>query len=79
VAAALGADLLVAECSCLAPPCGRHCTWEDWREVLPRVGSKRVLLTHLGREVRAKSAELLAEAPPGVDVAFADDGLVIDI
>jgi ribonuclease BN (tRNA processing enzyme) len=77
--AADGADLLVAECSCMAQPCGRHCTWEDWKVQLSKVRSKRVLLTHLGTEVRAKSAELLAEVPAGVDVAFADDGMVLEV
>jgi ribonuclease BN (tRNA processing enzyme) len=78
-AAADGADLLVAECSCLAAPCGRHCTWEEWREALPRVGAKRVLLTHLGQKVRASVARLLADAPPGVDLAFADDGMIVTL
>ncbi len=77
--AAEGVDLLVAECSCLAPPCGRHCTWEDWREALPRIGAKRVLLTHLGAGVRESVERLLAEAPEGVDLAFADDGLVLEV
>ena len=33
-AAAEGADLLVAECTALTHPCGRHCAWEDWRALL---------------------------------------------
>lgn len=78
LAAGDGADLLVAECSALAPPAGRHCTWLDWREKLPLIGARRVLLTHLGRAVRERAAELLAELPAGLDVGFADDGLVID-
>ncbi|MCK6548958.1 MBL fold metallo-hydrolase [Myxococcota bacterium] len=76
-AAAEGADLLVAECTALAPPAGRHSTWADWREALPRVGAKRVLFSHLGSDVRAKIPELLAEAPPSPEIAFADDGLVV--
>ena len=79
LAAAEGADLLVAECSCLAHPCGKHCTWEEWQEVLPKVGAKRVLLTHLGTAVRNNVDRLLAEAPAGVDLAFADDGMIVDI
>jgi ribonuclease BN (tRNA processing enzyme) len=77
--AADGVDLLVAECSCLAQPCGRHCTWEDWREKLAEVKAKRVLLTHLGVSVRQSTDRLLAEAPDGVDLSFADDGLVIEL
>jgi ribonuclease BN (tRNA processing enzyme) len=79
MAAAEGADLLVAECSCLVHPCGRHCTWEEWLEVLPKVGAKRVLLTHLGTKVRESVDRLLKEAPAGVDLAFGGVGLVIDL
>jgi ribonuclease BN (tRNA processing enzyme) len=75
--AADGVDLLVAECSAIAPPCGRHCTWVEWKDKLGELSAKRVLLTHLGREVRARVDELLAEAPKGVDVAFADDGMIV--
>jgi ribonuclease BN (tRNA processing enzyme) len=77
LAAADGAEVLVAECSCLAPPCGRHCTWEDWLRVLPSVGARRVVLTHLGTAVRERVPDLLAAVPAGIDVTFADDGMVI--
>jgi ribonuclease BN (tRNA processing enzyme) len=78
-AAAEGADLLVAECTGLAPPTGHHCTWQEWRHELAHVKARRVLLSHLGRAVRERAAELLAEAPPGVDLAFADDGMTVDL
>jgi ribonuclease BN (tRNA processing enzyme) len=77
--AADGADLLVAECTDLAPPAGKHCTWAEWRELLPQVGAKRVLLTHLSDAVREAVPRLLAEAPAGVELAFADDGLVLTV
>ena len=73
--AADGADILVAECSALAPPCGKHTSWEDWRRMLPHVRARRIVLTHLGHEVRAKQEELKREAPPDIDLYFADDGL----
>ena len=73
--AADGADILVAECSALAPPCGQHTSWEDWRRMLPRVRARRIVLTHLGHEVRAKQEELKKEAPPDIDLYFADDGM----
>lgn len=81
-AAAEGADLLIAECTALAPPCGRHCSWEDWRAMLAtggprRIGAKRIVLTHLGRDVRGKVDALRAEFPD-VDLAFAEDGMVLD-
>ena len=86
-AAAEGADLLVAECTALAPPAGRHCTWQDWRSIFGPgsarpLGARSVLLTHLGRDVRERVADLLVEvsrwegAPP---IAFADDGLVLEV
>jgi len=79
LAVAKGADLLVAECSRVRPPCGRHCTWEDWQRVLPTLATERVLFTHLNEEVRDASAELLAQAPPGKDLQFAEDGLVLKV
>src|SRR5205085_6739140 len=53
--AADGADLLIAECTAMRPPAGRHCTWEQWRVELGRIGAKRVMLSHLGKEVRERS------------------------
>ena len=79
VAAAAGADLLVAECTSLAPPAGRHSTWQEWLTAFPRVRAKRLLFTHLGADVRAAVPRLLAAAPPGIDLGFADDELVIDL
>lgn len=79
LAAADGVDILVAECSGLAPPMGRHCTWQDWRPVLPDLNVRRVLLTHLGRDMRQAVPTLLAEAPPGPRLDFADDGLILEI
>jgi len=77
--AARGADLVVAECSGLRPPFGRHWTWVEWLEWLPRLEAGRVLLTHLGTSVRARIPELLTEAPAGVDLEFADDGLIVEL
>jgi hypothetical protein len=37
------------------------------------------LLTHLGADVRRAVPRLLAAAPPGLDLAFADDGLVLEV
>lgn len=79
LAAGEDADLLVAECSGLAPPIGRHCTWEDWKKVMPTLSARRLLLTHLGAAVRERSDGLLAEAPPTTSLQFADDGLVVEL
>lgn len=72
--AAADVDLFVAECTGMKPPFGRHHTWEDWQRLLPGLTAKRVLFSHLGRGVRARIPELLAEANDP-RVQFADDGL----
>lgn len=75
-AAAAGADLLVAECSALAPPCGAHCSWEEWRARAAELECPRLLLSHLGEDVRARVPELLGQGlVPRLELAFADDGL----
>jgi ribonuclease BN (tRNA processing enzyme) len=83
LACAKGADLLVAECSGLRPPCGRHITWTDWKtlfsETFPQTGCKRILLSHLSREVRADANNLLADVPPDIELVFADDGLTLTV
>jgi ribonuclease BN (tRNA processing enzyme) len=77
--AAAAADLLVAECSCLAHPCGRHSTWQDWRTELGGIGARRVLFTHLGREVRARVEELARQLPGAPPAGFADDGMIVEL
>jgi ribonuclease BN (tRNA processing enzyme) len=79
LAVAEGVDLLVAECTCVEPPCARHCTWQDWLGVLPKLGTNRVLFTHLSAGVRQRSAELLAQAPPDKQLQFADDGMQLEL
>ncbi len=78
-AAANGARLLVAECSALTPPCGRHISWQVWRDMYDKMSCEQLLLSHLGADVRARSSELLAQLPAGHGVAFAEDGLVLSL
>lgn len=73
--AAAGADLLVAECTQMAPPSGRHITWQQWEEAHLRTGAKRLILSHLGADVRAASNSLAKTFA----VEFADDGLIVEI
>ena len=78
--AARDADLLVAECTALEPPAGRHTTWADWPELAPRLGARRVLLTHLGPGVREHvTRELSRLQPKEPIVSLADDGLVVEV
>ena len=79
-AAIAGVDLGVVECSGLAPPCGRHCTWEDWQAALPELDAQRLLLTHLGAAVRAAAPRLLLARPSGGPrIDFAEDGMIVDV
>jgi len=77
--AAEGADLLVAECTRLAPPAGHHCTWQEWKEALPRVRARAVLFTHLGSDVRARLPDLERELRSPIALRFADDGMVVPV
>lgn len=76
-----GAALGVVECSALAPPAGRHCTWEDWRRIAPTLDrTERLLFSHLGAAVRAAADQLLQTAPErGPELGFADDGQIVEL
>lgn len=78
LAAADGADLLVADCSRLAPPAGQHATWQEWQAILPDLGARALLLTHLGPDVRA-ALPGLKNSPSPLPLQFADDGLVLEL
>lgn len=77
-AAADGVDLLVAECTRLSGPAGKHITWEDWQGAFGQLRAKELLLTHLGADVRAQSQELMKTAQ-ALPLAFAEDGLVREL
>jgi ribonuclease BN (tRNA processing enzyme) len=77
--AADGANLLVAECTRLAPPAGHHCTWEEWKSALQKVHAKAVLFTHLGADVRERLPGLERELDGRLPVSFADDGMTLEL
>jgi ribonuclease BN (tRNA processing enzyme) len=79
LAAADGADLLVADCSRLAPPAGPHATWQEWRQTLPSIRARSLLMTHLGADVRQRVPTLLDDLEPPIPVRFADDAMIIEI
>jgi len=79
LAAADGADLLVADCSRLAPPAGPHATWAEWRAILPTLRARSLLLTHLGADIRQAAPTLLDGLDLPLPVRVADDGLVIEV
>lgn len=69
------ADLAVVECTTLTPTRAEHCSWAELSELLPTLpADHRVVLSHLGPEVRAKAAELTTPAPCRCTYTFAKDG-----
>ena len=74
---ARGADLLCAECTELEASAAmprRHLAWSELRALLPRLGVRRVLLGHLGEEVRNAAAAIEAEARErGIDLRICED------
>src|SRR5690606_24010442 len=79
LAAAEGADMLVADCSRLAPPAGPHATWAEWQQVLPSLRAPSLLLTHLGADMRQRAPTLLDGLALPLPVRIADDGMVIEL
>jgi ribonuclease BN (tRNA processing enzyme) len=69
--AARDADLLIAECYFHDKPVKWHLNYQDIRERASRVGAKRVILTHMSREMLAHAASVPEEC--------AHDGLVVEV
>jgi ribonuclease BN (tRNA processing enzyme) len=65
-----GTDLFICECSLYETRLGFHLDYPRLAENRHRFGTRRLILTHLGREVLARSAEL--------EMELARDGLRID-
>jgi ribonuclease BN (tRNA processing enzyme) len=66
-----GADVFLCECSTFDSEVPRHVRYLDIAANRPSFDCDRLLLTHLGREMRARSAEIPDE--------LANDGLAVDI
>jgi ribonuclease BN (tRNA processing enzyme) len=70
-AIAAGVDLLIAECYFYAKPVSWHLNYPDVRARLRDVGARRVILTHMSREMLAHVGEIPEET--------AEDGLVVEV
>lgn len=70
-----GADLLIAKAYTAEPsPAVRyHLDWATLRRHLPRIAPRRVLLTHMGPDMLARTV------PPDSGCEAAEDGLVVAI
>jgi ribonuclease BN (tRNA processing enzyme) len=77
--ASRGAELLVAECSALSQPCGAHTAWEDWEAQAGEFSCRRLLLTHLGEDVRGAIPRLLGAGLEGLQLEFAEDGKTLEL
>lgn len=74
VDAGRGADLLIIECYGFDADVRYHMSWRTIEANLPRIGAKRVLLTHMNDSMLKNRHQVTA---PGVQCA--EDGMVIEI
>ncbi|MBI2360037.1 MAG: MBL fold metallo-hydrolase [Deltaproteobacteria bacterium] len=66
-----GVDLFLCECCFFDRDAPNHMSYRQIVENRIRLGCKRLILTHLGEEMLARSGEL--------DVEIAEDGMVVEI
>jgi ribonuclease BN (tRNA processing enzyme) len=71
IAAARGADLLIAEAYFFEKPVKFHLSYADIRDRLEELAPKRLILTHPSADMLARSGEALHE--------LAEDGKVIEL
>ncbi len=74
IPAANGADLFICECFAFEREARFHLNWRTIEANLPRLGAKRVLLTHLGPEALANKQSMRHPT-----VSIAEDGATHDI
>lgn len=65
-----GADLFLCECCSLRPETSLHTSYEDILANRSRLGCSRLLLTHLGADMREASS---------IEIERAHDGLTVDV
>jgi ribonuclease BN (tRNA processing enzyme) len=71
IAAAEGADLLIAEAYFFERRIKWHLDWASLRDHLPAIGAMRVILTHMGPDMLARRHETGCET--------AEDGMVVEV
>ncbi|MEZ5851242.1 MAG: MBL fold metallo-hydrolase [Hyphomicrobiaceae bacterium] len=76
VPAGKDADLYIMECYAPDGPVRYHMSWKTISENLPRIGARRVMLTHMNASMLAVRERSIAEYP---NVLLAEDGLVVEI
>jgi ribonuclease BN (tRNA processing enzyme) len=68
------ADLYIMECYAPEGPVPFHMNWQAIAQHLPRIGAKRVMLTHMSTGMLARQHEAAGDA-----IVLAEDGLVLDV
>lgn len=66
-----GADLFLCECSAFEVPVPKHVRYPDLEQNRKRLECRDIMLVHLGREVRRRSAE--------IELPMADDGVKLHV
>ena len=74
VEAARGADLFITECYGFDKPVHNHLSWSVIARELPRLESRRILLTHMGGAMLENRGVITGER-----LTVAEDGQVIDL
>lgn len=69
-----GADLFIAECYAWQQPTRYHMGWSIIEPRLADIGARRIMLTHMSREMLANAGSIRDPR-----VVIADDGLQIDV
>ncbi|MDX2158919.1 MAG: MBL fold metallo-hydrolase [Hyphomicrobiaceae bacterium] len=68
------ADLFIMECYALDGPIRYHMSWETISKQLPRIGARKVMLTHMNDRMLANRDRAI-----GPGIVHAADGLVLDV
>jgi ribonuclease BN (tRNA processing enzyme) len=71
VAQSRDVDLFLCECCYYDRDAPGHMNYIKLRENVPRLGCRKILLTHLGEEMLARSAD--------IDLPLAQDGMIVEV
>lgn len=74
VPAGRDADLYIMECYGFDVDTRYHMTWRTIEQNLPRIGARRILLTHMNNAMLARAHEIVRP-----DVELAHDGVVLEL
>lgn len=74
VPAGVGADLYIMECYAFDGPVRYHTSWETLAANLPRIGARKVMLTHMNAQMLQNRHRAKGEG-----IIHAEDGLVVDV